>query len=238
MGSDILFLKFIRYLFKDFYLFTAAYSNNVFPDPLSKEEEDYYVEKCRLGDQDARNKLIEHNLRLVAHIVKKYEHRKDEVDDLISIGTIGLIKGIDSFSYKHGTRITTYCARCIENEILMYFRSDKKNNKNISINESIGFDKDGNEITFLDILKTPKPDFALDLHNQQNLDLLKDYFEILNDREKEVITKRYGLFDQDEVTQKEIAKELGISRSYVSRIEKRALTKMLREFIKNENHTF
>ena len=238
MGSDILFLKFIRYLFKDFYLFTAAYSNNVFPDPLSKEEEDYYVEKCRLGDQDARNKLIEHNLRLVAHIVKKYEHRKDEVDDLISIGTIGLIKGIDSFSYKHGTRITTYCARCIENEILMYFRSDKKNNKNISINESIGFDKDGNEITFLDILKTPKPDFALDLHNQQNLDLLKDYFEILNDREKEVITKRYGLFDQDEVTQKEIAKELGISRSYVSRIEKRALTKMLREFIKNKNHTF
>ncbi len=233
-----MFLKFIRYLFKDFYLFTAAYSNNVFPDPLSKEEEDYYVEKCRLGDQDARNKLIEHNLRLVAHIVKKYEHRKDEVDDLISIGTIGLIKGIDSFSYKHGTRITTYCARCIENEILMYFRSDKKNNKNISINESIGFDKDGNEITFLDILKTPKPDFALDLHNQQNLDLLKDYFEILNDREKEVITKRYGLFDQDEVTQKEIAKELGISRSYVSRIEKRALTKMLREFIKNKNHTF
>ena len=120
----------------------------------------------------------------------------------------------------------------------MHFRSDKKNNKNISINESIGFDKDGNEITFLDILKTPKPDFALDLHNQQNLDLLKGYFDILNEREKEVIIKRYGLFDQDEVTQKEIAKELGISRSYVSRIEKRALTKMLREFIKNKNHTF
>ena len=191
-----------------------------------------------MKNQEARNKLIEHNLRLVAHIVKKYEHRKDEIDDLISIGTIGLIKGIDSFSYKHGTRITTYCARCIENEILMYFRSDKKNNKNISINESIGFDKDGNEITFLDILKTPKPDFALDLHNQQNLELLKGYFDILNDREKEVIIKRYGLFDNDEVTQKEIAKELGISRSYVSRIEKRALTKMLREFIKNKNHTF
>lgn len=126
----------------------------------------------------------------------------------------------------------------IANEILMHFRSDKKNNKNISINESVGFDKDGNEITFLDILKTPKPDFALDLHNQQNLDLLKNYFDILNDREKEVIIKRYGLFDQDEVTQKEIAKELGISRSYVSRIEKRALTKMLREFIKNKNNSF
>lgn len=233
-----MFSKLFKYLFEDFYIFTAAYSNNVFPDPLSKEEEDYYVEKCRLGDKEARNKLIEHNLRLVAHIVKKYEHKREDADDLISIGTIGLIKGIDSFSYKHGTRITTYCARCIENEILMHFRSDKKNNKNISINESVGFDKDGNEITFLDILKTPKPDFASDLHKKQNLNLLKDYFKVLNDREKEVITKRYGLFDTEEVTQKEIAKELGISRSYVSRIEKRALTKMLREFIKNKNHTF
>ena len=116
--SDFMFLKFIKYLFKDFYIFTAAYSNNVFPDPLSKEEEDEYVKKALLGDKNARNKLIEHNLRLVAHIVKKYDN-KNETDDLISIGTIGLIKGIDSYSYKHGTRITTYCARCIENEILM-----------------------------------------------------------------------------------------------------------------------
>src|SRR5690606_22600806 len=118
-----------------------------------------YIEKHLLGDKDARNKLIEHNLRLVAHIVKKYEKRQEDIDDLISIGTIGLIKGVDTFSKKHDTRITTYCARCIENEILMHFRSDKKNSKNISMNESIGFDKDGNEITFLDILKTPKPDF-------------------------------------------------------------------------------
>ena len=160
------------------------------------------------------------------------------MDDLISIGTIGLIKGIDSYSNNHGTRITTYCARCIENEILMYFRADKKNNKNISLNEQVGFDKDGNEITFLDILKTPKPDFALDIHNQNNLELLKDYFNVLSDREKDIITKRYGLDGSDEVTQKQIAESLGISRSYVSRIEKRALTKMLREFIKNKNHTF
>ena len=158
-------------------------------------------------------------------------------DDLISIGTIGLIKGIDSYSYKHGTRITTYCARCIENEILMYFRNDKKNSKNISLNEPIGFDKEGNEITFLDILKTPKPDYALDIHNQNNLDLLKDYFKVLNDREKEIIIKRYGLDDEEPITQKEIAKVLNISRSYVSRIEKRALTKMLREYIKNKNYT-
>ncbi len=229
--------KLLKFLFKDFYLFSAAYSNNIFPDPLSKEEEEKYIEKARLGDKDARNQLIEHNLRLVAHIVKKYDNKSKDTDDLISIGTIGLIKGIDSYSYKHGTRITTYCARCIENEILMYYRSNKKNNKNISLNESIGFDKDGNEITFLDILKTPDPDYAMEIHNQNNLSLLKDYFKVLNDREKDIITKRYGLDGNNEITQKEIAETLGISRSYVSRIEKRALTKMLREYIKNKNHS-
>lgn len=229
--------KLLKFLFKDFFIFSAAYSNNIFPDPLSKEEEEKYIELAKVGDKDARNKLIEHNLRLVAHIVKKYDNNSNDTDDLISIGTIGLIKGIDSFSYKHGTRITTYCARCIENEILMYYRSNKKNNKNISLNESIGFDKDGNEITFLDILKTPDPDYAMEIHNQNNLELLKDYFKVLNQREKEIIIKRYGLDGNKEVTQKEIAKEFGISRSYVSRIEKRALTKMLREYIKNKNHT-
>ena len=230
-----MFKKLISYLFKDFYFFTAAYSNQVFPDPLSKEEEEKYLERMKLGDKEARNILIEHNLRLVAHIVKKYEHSKEDSDDLISIGTIGFIKGIDSYSYKHGTRITTYCARCIENEILMYFRSNKKNSKNISLNEMIGFDKDGNEISFLDILKTPDPEYDLDLHQKENIINLRNYFNILNDREKEIMIKRYGLNNTDEVTQKEIAKELGISRSYVSRIEKRALTKMLREFIKNKN---
>ena len=228
--------EWLKKFFQDFYLFSAAYSNQVFPDPLSREEEEECIRKAQLGDVDARNKLIEHNLRLGAHIVKKYERKNGDVDDLISIGTIGLIKGIDSYSNRHKTRITTYCARCIENEILMYYRSDKKNNKNISINDSVGFDKDGNEITFLDILKTPKPDFALDLHKQNNIAELKEYFSVLTPREKEIIIKRYGLYDQDEVTQKEIAKELGISRSYVSRIEKRALTKMLREFIKNKKN--
>lgn len=228
-------LKILKYLFKDFYIFTAAYSNDVFPEPLSKEDEEENVKKMLLGDKKARNKLIEHNLRLVAHIVKKYDN-KNETDDLISIGTIGLIKGIDTFSYKHGARLTTYCARCIENEILMNYRNNKKNNKNVSINESIGFDKDGNEITLLDILKTPDPDFAMDIHTKNNIKLLKTYFNVLNKREKEIIIKRYGLNNQDEITQKEIAKELGISRSYVSRIEKRALTKMLREFIKNKNN--
>ncbi len=229
-----MFKKLFQLLFQDFYLFTGAYSNQVFPDPLSKEEEEMYVKKAQMGDKEARNQLIEHNLRLVAHIVKKYDHRKEDIDDLISIGTIGLIKGVDSYSYKKGTRITTYCARCIENEILMYFRSDKKNSKNVSINEGIGFDKDGNEITFLDILKTPKPDFALDLYKQTNMKLLKKYFDVLTPREREIVIKRYGLNNQKETTQKEIAKELGISRSYVSRIEKRALTKLLREFMKEK----
>ena len=229
-----MFKKLFRLLFQDFYLFTGAYSNQVFPDPLSKEEEEMYVKKAQMGDKEARNQLIEHNLRLVAHIVKKYDHRKEDIDDLISIGTIGLIKGVDSYSYKKGTRITTYCARCIENEILMYFRSDKKKKKNVSINEGIGFDKDGNEITFLDILKTPKPDFALDLYKQTNMKLLKKYFDVLTPREREIVIKRYGLNNQKETTQKEIAKELGISRSYVSRIEKRALTKLLREFMKEK----
>lgn len=229
--------KLLKLLFKDLYLFTAAYSNNVFPDPLSKEEEEECVKQLEKGDTEARNKLIEHNLRLVAHIVKKYEYKRNDIDDLISIGTIGLIKGIDSYSLAKGSRITTYCARCIENEILMHFRSDKKNSKNVSINDSIGFDKEGNEITLLDILKTPDPDFALDIHNQESIKLLQKHFNILTPREKEIIIKRYGLNNSDEITQKEIAKELKISRSYVSRIEKRALTKLLREFIKNEKNT-
>ena len=227
-----MFKKILNLLFKDLHLFTAAYCNNVFPDPLSKEEEDKYVELAKKGNAEARNKLIEHNLRLVAHIVKKYDHRKEDMDDLISIGTIGLIKGVDSFHEKHGTRLTTYCARCIENEILMYFRADKKNNKNVSINDAIGFDKEGNEITLLDILKTPTPDYAMDIHTQDNIKDLKKYFTILTEREKEIIKKRYGLDNEEEITQKEIAKTLGISRSYVSRIEKRALTKLLREFMK------
>lgn len=222
-------------LFSNFSLFTASYSNNVFPEPLSKEEEEKYIESYLKGNQDARNKLIEHNLRLVAHIVKKYDSNKEDTDDLISIGTIGLIKGVDSFSNSKGTKITTYCARCIENEILMYFRSNNKNLKNVSLNESVGFDKDGNEITILDILKAPKPDYVDEINKKDNIKLLKDYMGVLTDREKEIIIMRYGLNNTEEQTQKKIAKELKISRSYVSRIEKRALTKILREFMKNKS---
>lgn len=227
--------KILKMLFSNFSILTASYSNNVFPEPLSKEEEEKYIEEHLKGNKEARDKLVEHNLRLVAHIVKKYDSKIEDTDDLISIGTIGLIKGVDSFSNKHGTKITTYCARCIENEILMYFRANNKNSKNVSLNESIGFDKEGNEITILDILKAPKPDYVDEINKKDNIKLLKSYLNILNDREKEIVIRRYGLNNTKEQTQKMIAKELKISRSYVSRIEKRALTKILREFMKSKS---
>ena len=226
---------FLLDIFRNLFFFTASYSNNLFPDPLSGEEEEKYLLLMKEGDKEARNLLIEHNLRLVAHIVKKFEHKTSEQDDLISIGTIGLIKGIDTYSMNKKVKLTTYCARCIHNEILMFYRSNNKNNRNISINESIGYDKDGNEITIIDILKAPKPDFAMDLHTKDNIKLLKGYLSVLNERERDIINRRYGLSNRKEQTQKSIAKTLNISRSYVSRIEKRALIKMLREFIKNKN---
>lgn len=226
---------FLLDIFKNLFFFTASYSNNLFPDPLSDEKEEKYLLLMQNGDKEARNILIEHNLRLVAHIVKKFEHSTGEQDDLISIGTIGLIKGVDTYSLDKKVKLTTYCARCIQNEILMYYRANNKNSRNISINESIGFDKDGNEITIIDILKAPRPDFAMDLHTKENIKLLKKYINVLNDRERDIINRRYGLENRKEQTQKSIAKKLNISRSYVSRIEKRALIKMLREFIKNKN---
>ncbi len=223
-------------LIKTCLFFTTSYSNKAFPDPLPKEEEEKYINLLLKKDKNARNKLIEHNLRLVAHIVKKFEHQNIDADDLISIGTIGLIKGIDSYSLKHETKITTYCAKCIENEILMYFRSTKKNNNTISLDEPIGFDKEGNEITILDVVKAPKPDYLEDIHTKNTIELLKKYLTMLTKREQEIVIRRYGLNNYDIQTQKEIAKELKISRSYVSRIEKRAVTKILREFLKTNNY--
>ena len=193
-----------------------------------------YIERHLKGDKDARNKLIEHNLRLVAHIVKKYES-KGNTDDLISIGTIGLIKGIDSYRPQKKVKLTTYAAKCAENEILMYFRSNKKYNNNISLNDVIGHDKDGGDITLIDVLKEETESPIKTIEYNDNIAHLSKYLTVLNKRELEIIKMRYGLLNTSEKTQKEIAKKLGISRSYVSRIEKRALIKMLREFIKNNN---
>ena len=222
-------------IIKDIFCFTGSYSNDVFLEPLSEEDEEKYIILKMEGDRDARNKLIEHNLRLVAHIVKKYDTKYVSNDDLISIGTIGLIKGVDTFSNTKGVKLTTYCARCIENEVLMFFRSNNKYSKDVSINEPIGYDKEGNEIAIIDVLKTPKPDFVEEINMKDNVSLLKKYLSVLTPREKDIVVDRYGLEGKNEKTQKMIAKKMGISRSYVSRIEKRALTKILREFIKNGN---
>ena len=215
--------------------FTGSYSIDAFKEPLSKEEEEKCIEN-KERDIDSRNKLIEHNLRLVAHIVKKYEGNNIDNDDLISIGTIGLIKGVDTYQKNHNVKITTYCARCIENEILMYFRKNNKYLNDISINDPIGFDKDGNPIEILDVLKVEEKDFSEEVHLKDNINLLNKYLSVLTPREKTIIEERYGLKNKDNSTQKNISKSLGISRSYVSRIEKRALTKLLREFMKNNKY--
>ena len=230
-------LNIINYLVQNLIFFTGSYSNNVFPEQLPEELELEYIKKAKLGDKDARNKLIEHNLRLVAHIVKKFESTGHDVDDLIGIGTVGLIKGIDTYSENKKVKLATYAAKCAENEILMYFRADKKNSKNISIYEEISLDKDGNKITILDILKTPDPDFIEDINKNDNIKLLQKHMNILTSREREIIEARYGLGNRDEETQKDIAKKLNISRSYVSRLEKRATTKILREFLKDQKNS-
>ena len=229
-------LNILNYLASNLIFFTGAYSINVFPEQLPKELEDEYIKKAKAGDKEARNQLIEHNLRLVAHIVKKFESTGHDVDDLIGIGTVGLIKGIDTYSENKKVKLATYAAKCAENEILMYFRADKKNSKNVSLYEEISYDKEGNKITILDILKTSDPDFIDEIYKNDNIKLLNKYLNVLTTREKEIITCRYGLNGQEEETQKDIAKKLNISRSYVSRLEKRATTKILREFIKNKQN--
>ena len=221
-------------LIKNISFLTGSYSNNEFKEPLSKDEEEIIIDKMINGDKDARNKLIEHNLRLVAHIVKKFESKEIDSDDLIGIGTIGLIKGVDSYTKEKGTRITTYVARCIENEILMYFRSIKKYKNTISLDDTIGYDKEGNVISLIDILEDNNNSLDEKVNLKENINLLKNYIDDLNKREKEIIIKRYGLNNTKEMTQKDIAKEMHISRSYVSRIEKRAITKIIRSFIKDK----
>lgn len=221
-------------LIKGLIFFTGSYSNTVFLDPLSREEEEKYIKLLEENDTNARNKLIEHNLRLVAHIVKKFDNNINDSDDLISIGTIGLIKGIDSYKSDKNIRLTTYVARCIENEILMYYRSIKKYQNTVSLNDSIGYDKDGNKIMLIDVLKDNHKSLEESLALKENINLINKYLEKLNSREQEIIIKRYGLNNKKAMTQKEIAKNMHISRSYVSRIEKRAISKILKEFIKNK----
>lgn len=210
-------------------------NSNSFPQPLTREEEEKYLELYSQGDEKARNILIERNLRLVAHIVKKYNNTGKETDDLISIGTIGLIKAISTYDSTKGTRLATYAARCIENEILMTIRSTKKTKLELSLQEPIGMDKEGNEINLLDILGTEVDKIIdeVDLSFQIKK-LYRAINQVLKDREKVIIELRYGLIDGKCKTQREIANLLGISRSYVSRIETRALAK-LNKALMNKN---
>lgn len=228
-----MFFKLINFI-KGLWFFTGSYSVNVFPPPLDKDEEDRCIKLLEQGDMNARNKLIEHNLRLVAHLVKKYECKDVSSDDLISIGTIGLIKGVDSYDSSKNIKITTYIAKCALNEILMYFRTNKKVNNEISLNDYISTDKDGNEISLIDILPSEDIDISTKIVNDIDIELLHNYLDVLSDKEKDIIIKRYGLYNGDYYTQKEIAKMMHISRSYVSRMEKRALIKLYKEFYKNK----
>lgn len=223
----------IALLIKELTLLVSYVRNNAFPQPLSEQDESRYLGMMAEGDAKARNLLIEHNLRLVAHIVKKFDNTGEDMEDLISIGTIGLIKAIESYRPNKGTKLATFAARCIENEILMHLRSLKKTRKDVSLHDPIGTDKEGNEITLIDILGSEADDVIKEVDLKIEKSKIYRNLDILDDREKEVVVGRFGLdTGGEERTQREIAKELGISRSYVSRIEKRALMKLYHEFYK------
>lgn len=198
-----------------------------FPKPLDAKEEQTYLLQLKAGDKEAREVLIERNLRLVAHIVKKYSSMDKDMDDLISIGTIGLIKAIDSFDMEKGIRLATYASRCIDNELLMLLRSGKKQGKEVYLYEPIGADKEGNEINLLDVIEAQEEDIIALMELEENSKKLYEYIETaLDDRERSIVCMRYGLHGRAEVTQREIADKMGISRSYVSRIEKKAISKL------------
>lgn len=213
-----------------------------FQQPLSKKEEDDYLFLLKHGtpqeSQEAKEILIERNLRLVAHIAKKYQNTDMDPQDLISIGTIGLIKAILSFDPDKNSKLATYAAKCIDNELLMMLRSRKKLSREVSIYEPLGTDKEGNEISLLDILKQEQPDIIEEMDNRENISQLREIIDLcLNEREKEIILLRYGLITGREITQREIGEHYGISRSYISRIEKKALLKLRAEYERRRKET-
>ncbi len=225
------FLSFIsQYLF--LFILHICHSD-AFPKPLTKKEEEEYISLAYKGDKNARNKLVEHNLRLVAHIIKKYYHCVSDQDDLVSIGTIGLIKAINTYNPEKKIKLSSYASRCIENEILMHFRNSKKSSLDISLNEAIDTDKDGNPLTLMDIMSV-EDNILDDIDTKINLEKLSTYMqEVLTNREIEILTYRFGLNEQTPLTEREIAKKLNISRSYVSRIEKKALEQLRKRYEKS-----
>lgn len=202
-----------------------------FLSPLNATEEKEYLKRRKEGDPEAKKVLVERNMRLVAHISKKYHNSEEEMEDLISIGTIGLIKAISTFQEDHGSKLATYAARCIENELLMYFRSKKKCSREVSLYEPIGTDKEGNQIQLMDIVEVDEKDVVEQLELKRQIVRLYQLIpDVLDEREKEILKLRYGLRNEKPVTQREIAEKLHISRSYVSRIEKKALEKLKNNF--------
>lgn len=205
----------------------------IFQTPLSPEEERECLIKMKNGDQMAKDELILHNMRLVAHVAKRYGTSEEEMDDLLSIGTVGLIKAVNTFKADFGSRFATYAIRCIDNEMLMHFRGKRKTRGEVSLFEPIGTDKEGNQIHLFDILETADEDVAAEMEKKNQIERLMSHMKtLLNEREYLIITKRYGLLGEEEKTQREIAHEIGISRSYVSRIEKHALEKLKKFLIK------
>lgn len=198
------------------------------PAPLSKEEEILYVTKSMAGDEFARAKLIEHNLRLVVFLAKKYENTKVDLEDLVSIGTIGLIKGVNTYKLDKNIKLATYASRCIDNEILMFLRKNKKRKGEVSFEDSLSYDAEGNELHLEDILGTEPDIVTKGLEEETNKKLLYEEINHLNDRDKEIMVLRYGLYDNEEKTQKEVAEMLGISQSYISRIEKKVIRRLKR----------
>lgn len=218
-------LKLIKKLIRKNNIFFVG-ATDILPPPLSKEEEDKLLELKENGNINAKDKLIEHNLRLVVFLAKRYENTKVDLEDLVSIGSIGLIKGINTYKRGKNIKLATYCSRCIDNEILMYLRKNKKTKADISFEESLSFDSDGNELHLEDILGTEKDIVTKPLEEAYNKKLLKEELEKLDKRDKEIMYLRYGLNGKDELTQKEVAKKLNISQSYISRIEKKVIKKL------------
>ena len=225
-------INWLKSLFSKVYSIFYVGSTDMLPEPLSKEMEDYYVEKMQRGDLDAKDKLIEHNLRLVVFLAKKYENTGVDLEDLVSIGTIGLIKGIQTFQSGKNIKLATYASRCIDNEILMHLRKNKKTKTEVSIDASLSFDGEGNELHLEDVLGTEPDIVTKSIEEENDKKVMLEEVMKLKPRDRDIIVLRYGLLGNDELTQKEVAEKLGISQSYISRIEKKVI-KRLRTLVSN-----
>lgn len=219
-------IDYIKKLFKEIMMFTTSYSIGAFEEPLSEKEEKYYLERHLNGDKDARNKLIEHNLRLVVFLAKKYDNTMYDLEDLVSIGSIGLIKAIETYKPSKNIKLATYASRCIDNEILMFLRKNKRKSSEVSFEDVVNYDSEGNELHYEDIFGTDEDVVIKEIEEVNNKRILALEISKLDKRDKEIMDMRYGLNGKEELTQKEVADKLSISQSYISRIEKKVIKKI------------